>query len=149
MALSPSAMSPLAGTQRNPYGNRSPSPQQPLSKKDKKRNQYMAMSEDLRSSFSKERDAQYREQLIALQRDLNLITHADVNQPEPMDDDPEAIAQNAKNNPYQSELSTLAGRWYPAFVQEVNMTKEAKELNIIQINVLLPARTAFRMTDLK
>lgn len=110
-----------------------------MSKKDKKRNQYWALGEDLRLKFAEQRESQYRDQLVALQRDMNMITHCDVTQPELLDDSPEAIAQALEqittNNPYQSELSSLAGRWYPAFLQEMNSTKEAKELAIIGIHV--------------
>ena len=43
--------------------------------------------------FSSNREGHYRRQLIALQNDMNLITHADPYMPEPMEDSPDEIAR--------------------------------------------------------
>ncbi|RMZ79444.1 hypothetical protein DV738_g3346, partial [Chaetothyriales sp. CBS 135597] len=143
MAYSPTLTSPLAQGGRSGYtlgnANRSPSPPAPqaLSKRDRRRTQHLAHQQDLLDDFSSNRESHYRRQLIALQSDMNLITHADAYTPEPMDDSPEEIArlaeQAASGTPYQSELSSLAGKWYAEFVREVNDAKEAKELALIQI----------------
>lgn len=70
---------------------------------------------------------------------MNLITHADPYLPEPLEDSPEEIArlaeQAASGTPYQSEMSSLAGKWYAEFVHEINDAKEAKELALIQLIV--------------
>lgn len=136
MGRSPSPTSPLAGPYRHNYPNRSPSPPtQPMSKKDKRRSQHMAQQQELQDDFQQNREAQYRQQLVALQSDMNLITHADPYQPEPIDDSPDEIArvteQAAAGTPYQSELSALAGKWYSTFIAEVNDAKEQKELALI------------------
>ncbi|RMD41615.1 hypothetical protein DV735_g3527, partial [Chaetothyriales sp. CBS 134920] len=143
MAYSPTLTSPLARGGRSGYtlgnANRSPSPPAPqaLSKRDRRRTQHLAHQQDLLDDFSSNRESHYRRQLIALQSDMNLITHADAYTPEPMDDSPEEIArlaeQAASGTPYQSELSSLAGKWYAEFVREVNDAKEAKELALIQV----------------
>ena len=140
MAYSPSPTSPLAGVGRNNYVNRSPTPAaQPLSKKDKRRTQHLAHQQELMEDFSINREGHYRRQLIALQNDMNLITHADPYMPEPMEDSPDEIAriseQAASGTPYHSEMSALAGKWYAEFVNEVNDAKEEKELALIQLSV--------------
>ena len=99
----------------------------------------MAHQQELLDDFSANREGHYRRQLIALQNDMNLITHADPYMPEPIEDSPEEVArlaeQAASGTPYQSEMSSLAGKWYAEFVHEVNEAKEAKELALIQLAV--------------
>lgn len=119
---------------------RSPSPPtQPLSKRDKRRNQHVAHQNELLAEFSSNREQHYREQLIALQTDMNLITQADPYDPEPLEDSPEEVARIAEvaasGTPYQSQMSSLAGKWYAEFVHEVNDAKEAKELALISLMV--------------
>ena len=121
-------------------GRRSPSPPaQPISKRDKKRNQHIAHQQELINDFTQNRDVHYRAQLVALQYDMNLITAADPYDPEPLEDSPEEIARMveevAAGTAYQSEMSKLAGRWYSEFVQEVNEAKEAKEVELTQLMV--------------
>ena len=139
MAYSPSPTSPVAGSSMH-RGRRSPSPPaQPISKRDKKRNQHIAHQQELVDDFSQNRDAHYRQQLVALQLDMNLITQADPYHPEPLEDSPDEIARMmedvAAGTPYQSEMSKVAGRWYSEFVQEVNEAKEAKEVELTQLMV--------------
>ncbi|RMZ90079.1 hypothetical protein DV736_g2698, partial [Chaetothyriales sp. CBS 134916] len=147
MAYSPALTSPLGGGARSGYtnanananANPSPSPPapQPMSKRDRRRTQHLAHQQDLLDDFSSNRESHYRRQLIALQSDMNLITHADPYAPEPIDDSPEEIArlaeQAASGTPYQSELSSLAGKWYAEFVREVNDAKESKEIALIDV----------------
>ena len=100
---------------------------------------HVAHQQELLDDFSANREGHYRRQLIALQNDMNLITHADPYMPEPIEDSPEEVArlaeQAASGTPYQSEMSSLAGKWYVEFVHEVNEAKEAKELALIQLAV--------------
>ena len=133
MAYSPSPASP-------PAGRRSPTPPaQPLTKRDKRRNQHVALQQDYQAEFDNDREGHYRRQLIALQQDMNLVTQADPYRPEPLEDAPEDIVQlvakQASGTPYQSEMSSLAGKWYTEFVHEVNDAKEAKELALIELHV--------------
>lgn len=136
---SPTPPSPLAGAYtRNPYPNRSPSPQQPLSKKDKKRQQYNTLNAEILADFKANREAQYRQQLVSLQTDMNLIADVDPYQPDLIPDSAEDMIRAVdQKHPYQSELSPLAGKWYGTFVQEVNQAKEAKELSMIAVVVSL------------
>ncbi|KAL2444801.1 hypothetical protein ABEF95_017270 [Exophiala dermatitidis] len=138
MAYSPSPTSPNRldnGTYLHP---RSPTPPaQPLSKRDKRRNQHVAHQQELYNELASNREQHYREQLIALQTDMSLISQAYLYDAEPLEDSPEEIARitelAASGTPYQSQMSSLAGKWYAEFVQEVNDAKEAKELALIQL----------------
>jgi len=139
MAFSPSPTSPIAGPGAT-FGHRSPTPPvQHMSKRDKKRNQHMAHQQELLNEFNQNREFHYRQQLIALQHDMNLITQADPYDPEPLEDSPDEIKRLVEaataGTPYQSEMSAQAGKWYSEFVHEVNSAKEAKELELIQLIV--------------
>lgn len=144
MAYSPSPTSPLAGPGRSAaLGRRSVTPPaQPLSKRDKKRNQYLQQRQGLLNDFNENREHYYREQLIALQHDMNLIIQCDPYEPSLLEDTPEEIDRlveaTAANTPYQNELSSLAGKWYAEFVHEVNAAKEQKEIELIQLMVRRP-----------
>ncbi|KAL6243178.1 hypothetical protein RBB50_009729 [Rhinocladiella similis] len=139
MAYSPSPTPPLTGPDTSLYAHpRSPSPPtQPLSKRDKRRNQHVAHQQELHNELASNREQHYREQLIALQTDMSLISQADPYDPEPLEDSPEEIARIAElaasGTPYQSQMSSMAGKWYAEFVHEVNDAKEAKELALIQL----------------
>jgi Sds3-like len=128
---SPSPISPT-------MHGRSPPPQ-PVSKRDRKRNQQMAQFQDLSNDFKENRSAYFHKQIVALQHDMNLITQADPYKPEPLDDSPEAIAGlievAAAGTPYQSEMSLLAGKWYSEFVQDINQAKEARDVELTQLMV--------------
>ncbi len=148
MAYSPSPTPPLTGPDASLYPHRrSPTPPaQPLSKRDKRRNQHVAHQQELYNDLASNREQHYREQLIALQTDMSLISQADPYDPEPLEDSPEEIARIAElaasGTPYQSQMSSLAGKWYAEFVHEVNDAKEAKELALIQLMVRMRVETA-------
>ncbi len=141
MAYSPSPASPLPGPDVGAYSHRrSPTPPaQPLSKRDKRRNQHVAHQQELYNELSSNREQHYREQLIALQHDMNLISQVDPYEPEPLDDSPEEIAKvaelSASGTPYQSQMSALAGKWYSQFVDEINDAKDTKEDGLIKLMV--------------
>jgi Sds3-like len=101
----------------------------------------MAQYQDLSNDFKENRSTYFHRQLVALQHDMNLITQADPYHPEPLDDSPEAISSlvevAAAGTPYQSEISSLAGKWYSEFVQEINEAKEARDIELTQLMVLL------------
>jgi hypothetical protein len=111
----------------------------PISKRDKKRNQHIQLQQGIVEDFTLNRDPYYKSQLIALQYDMNLITQADPYNPEPMEDSPDEIAraveEAAAGTSYQAEMSKMAGRWYSDFVHEVNEAKEAKEIELTQLEV--------------
>ena len=99
----------------------------------------MAQFHDLSNDFSENRSAYFHKQIVALQHDMNLITQADPYNPEPLDDSPEAISNlievAAAGTPYQSEMSSLAGKWYSEFVQDINQAKEARDIELTQLMV--------------
>lgn len=133
MAYSPSPTSPLTG-------RRSPTPvAQPKTKREKRRDQHNVLQQDMQKEFSNNREQHYRAQLIALQHDMNFVTTADPYGPEPLEDSPDEIDRmiqiNASGTPFQSEMSSLAGKWYSEFVGEVNEAKESKEIELIQLAV--------------
>ena len=117
---------------------RSPPPQ-PISKRDRKRNQQMAQFQGLSNDFRENRGAYFHKQIVALQHDMNLITQADPYDPEPMDDSPEAIGGlievAAAGTSYQSEMSSLAGKRYSEFVHEVKQAKETRDIELTQLMV--------------
>lgn len=110
-----------------------------MSKREKRKHQHVTLQQDLQNDFNENRERHYREQLIALQTDMNLVSQADPYGPDPLDDTPDGIMRqiesSAYGTPYQSELSSLAGKWYTEFVGEVNEAKEAKELELIRLKV--------------
>lgn len=157
MAYSPSPTSPLAGQGSGFVNRASPTPpQQPVTKRDKRRMHHNAIQQDLQADFHNNREAHYRAQLLALQHDMNLIAQADPYNPESLEDAPEEMARIAEmagaGTPYQHEMSALAGRWYSSFVQEINETKEAAEIEMIRLKVNFLARrfysSALQLTSL-
>jgi Sds3-like len=106
----------------------------------------MAQLQDLSNDFKENRSAYFHKQIVALQHDMNLITQADPYSPEPLDDSPDAIAGligvAAAGTPYQSEMSSLAGKWYSEFVQEINQAKEARDIELTQLMVGLAREQA-------
>lgn len=148
MAYSPSPASPLGGPDGGPYSQRrSPTPPaQPLSKRDKRVNQHVAGLQGLHNDHASNREQHFRDQLIGLQHDMNLVSQADPYDPELLEDSPEELARvtemAASGTPYQSQMSSLAGRWYAEFVHEINDAKEAKEIALIQLMVWRPDLTS-------
>ena len=110
-----------------------------MTKRDKKRNQQMGQLQDLNNDFKEHRSTYFHKQMVTLQHDMNLITHANPYEPEPLDDSPDAVSQlvdiAAATAPYQANLSSLAGKWYSEFVQEVNQAKETRDVELTQLMV--------------
>ena len=114
-------------------------PAQPLTKRDKRRQNHINLQQALQADFDNGREGHYRSQLLALQHDMYMVTNADPYKPEPLDDGPADIArlvsEQAAGTPYQAEISSQAGKWYTEFVHEVNEAKEEKELALIELAV--------------
>ena len=123
-------------------------PAQPLSKRDKKRNQYLQQQQDLQTDFNEKREHYYRQQLIGLQHDMNLIIQSDPYDSSLLEDAPEEITrlveEAAANTPYQNELSAHAGRWYSEWVHAVNEAKEQKEIGLIQLAVRTTTQSRYQ-----
>src|SRR4051794_33553480 len=95
MAYSPSpTLSPTMAITSKPDRRQSPTPpQQPISKRDKRRGQLSERLSEITNSFQLNRDSHYRQQLHALQIDMTLIMGADPYTNGPLDDSPENIAK--------------------------------------------------------
>lgn len=120
----------------------SPSPppaNAPISKRDKRRSALQERLQDLTASFSQNRDAQFRQQLHALQCDMTLINNADPYTPGPLPDSAEEVAQLIERTVggglFGREMASLSGMWYSKFVQEVNQIKEDKDAELAMLVV--------------
>lgn len=112
----------------------SPPANPPLSKRDKRRTALQERLQDLTASFSQNRDAQFRQQLHALQCDMTLINNADPYALGPLPDSPEDIARLIENTvgggKFGKEMAAVAGTWYSRFVQEINLVKEETDAEL-------------------
>lgn len=119
----------------------------PISKRDKRRSALQERLQDLTASFSQNRDAQFRQQLHALQCDMTLINNADPYALGPLPDSAEDVARLVEGTVggglFGREMANLSGMWYAKFVQEVNQVKEEKdtELAMLAVCPALPCPT--------
>jgi len=115
----------------------------PISKRDKRRSALQERLQDLTASFSQNRDAQFRQQLHALQCDMTLINNADPYAPGPLPDSAEEVARLVEGTVgggiFGREMAGLSGMWYSRFVQEVNGVKEERDGELAMLVVWLPA----------
>lgn len=116
--------------------------QQPLTKRDKRRTALAEKLNDLTSTFSQNRDSHYRQQLHALQADMNLIMRADPYQDHPLDDSADGIAESINDilsgNPHPTangEPPPTSGRRYARFVEKLNNAIEERDAKITTLHV--------------
>ncbi|KAJ5888585.1 hypothetical protein N7495_008626, partial [Penicillium taxi] len=144
MAYSPAPPSPGTGFAYNQHPRRSASPtggisgSGPVSKRDKRRSALQDRLQDLTSTFSVNRDAQFRQQLHSLQCDMTLINNAEPLQPGPLPDSADEIAQIIEETvggggKFAKEMASLSGTWYSKFVQEVNRVKEQRDADLAKL----------------
>lgn len=154
MAYSPGPPSPGTGAAYNGdlhVRGRSTSPSGgvtgPISKRDKRRSALQDRLQELTTAFSQNRDAQFRQQLHALQCDMTLINSADSYQTGPLPDSAEDISrlieETVGGGNFAREMASLSGSWYAKFVQEVNHIKEQKDADLAQCMVCLLGRVRF------
>jgi hypothetical protein len=131
MAMSPSPpLSPVLGPSHR-YHTLSP-PQQP-SKRDKRRTLLADRLEEITRHFSQNRDIHYREQLQALQIDMNLIMEANANGNELLPNKPEEIEALVEENiktvrkPLGPVPPPRAGKIYADFAKDVNDAMEERD----------------------
>ena len=136
MAMSPSPqLSPvMGGSHRVDRHHSNSPPQQQLSKKDKKRTLLADRLAEITSQFSSNRDVHYREQLQALQIDMNLIMETDghgqgllPSMPQQVDD---LVQDNIKKTMMKSTGSNpppRAGKVYMDFARGVNDAMEERD----------------------
>lgn len=113
----------------------------PISKRDKRRSALQERLQDLTASFSQNRDAQFRQQLHALQCDMTLINNADPYALGPLPDSADDVARLVEGTVggglFGREMASLSGMWYARFVQEVNQVKEEKDAELAMLAVCL------------
>lgn len=134
MAMSPSPqLSPVLGPSYKMERHHTNSPPQQLSKRDKRRTLLADRLEEITRHFSQNRDIHYREQLQALQIDMNLIMEADAHGKEPLPSSPEAVEALVEEN-IKTVRKTLgaippprAGKIYAAFAKEINDAIEERD----------------------
>ena len=154
MAFSPSPqLSPRTATAGNTHAlkhERAMTPSilaPPLSKRDKRRTLLAEKLQDLTSAFSQNRDSYYRQQLQAIQADINLIMQADPYQDQPLDDSADDITKLLNDlmsgNPHSTvngELAATCGSRYARFVEQVNNAIEERDAKLTSLHVSSPLR---------
>ncbi|KAF4625475.1 hypothetical protein G7Y89_g12690 [Cudoniella acicularis] len=140
MAMSPSPqLSPVIGGGHRIDRQQSNSPpQQQLSKRDKKRTLLAERLADITAQFSANRDIHYREQLQALQIDMNLIMEADANGKEQLRNDPAEIDELVQENIRKTMMKSIgptppprAGKVYADFAKDVNDAMEERDAALV------------------
>lgn len=134
MATSPSPqLSPTMGLRVDRQQSNSP-PQQQLSKRDKKRTLLAERLAEITMQFSANRDIHYREQLQALQIDMNLIMEADAYGEKALTNDPVEIDMLVEENIKKSMMKSVgpnppprAGKMYADFAHSVNNAMEERD----------------------
>lgn len=158
MAYSPSphiASLPAPGSSSR-FNRHSPPPplQQPLSKRDKKRNAMENALAEISSSFAENRDHLYRKQLQALQADMNYIQAARLYDNVPLDgigdEGPEeantsaaASSAGSLRNAHQAHLNGHTRLEFPyktgpqtaQFIQEINNAMEQRDADLTTVVV--------------
>ncbi|KUJ15333.1 uncharacterized protein LY89DRAFT_648588 [Mollisia scopiformis] len=116
-----------------------PLPQQQLSKRDKRRTQLLERLNDMTAGFSANRDIHYRDQLQAIQVDINLITNADPHSKDVLPDRPEEIDSLVTKEVQRMMMKSLsdktplrAGRIYADFAKDVNDAIEERDSALTQ-----------------
>jgi hypothetical protein len=156
MAMSPSPqLSPSMGGAQRPDGIRPDTPPTvPLSKRDKRRTQLLDRLNEITANFNNNKDQYYRNQLQAIQIDTGLILHADPYRDDPLSDFGEEVQEmicNATNsNPQairailQKDVSSIAGKIYSEFANEVNNAVERRDAALTMHQVRISFRLDFK-----
>ena len=130
-------VSPIMGASHRIDRQQSNSPhlqEQQLSKRDKRRTGLANRLAEITAQFSDNRDVHYRNQLQALQIDINLIGEADAHGDMPLPDSAEAIERLVRDNLQKTLMKAIganvplrAGRVYADFAKEINDAMEEKD----------------------
>jgi hypothetical protein len=125
----------------------SPPPQpQPLSKRDKRRNNITDKLSDMIQTFTQDQHQHYRAQLQAIQVDMTMILRANPYENSPLDDSAEHVEQEIENVTGGSLPNTdasvkdylaLAGKRYHEYVQQVNHALEQRDADLTALQVRL------------
>lgn len=114
--------------------NSPPLQEQQLSKRDKRRTALANRLADITSQFSDHRDVHYRNQLQALQIDMNLIMDADAHGSSQLPDSAESIDNLVLENLQKTLMKAVggtpparAGRVYADFAKDINDAMEERD----------------------
>ena len=131
----------------------SPSAQQSMNKRDKRRVALQDRLNEITTNFAGNRDTQYRKQLQQYQADINYVTAAQLYDnkplPEPGEDDVDLAGPNGSgthrvphgaqpglaNGTNKSDLSLKLGRHATNFVQQVNDAMEQRDADLVTLVV--------------
>ena len=112
-------------------------PQQQLSKRDKRRSMLADRLEDITKQFSQNRDVHYREQLQAIQLDMNLIMEADPHGKDQLISGGSEIDMLVKASMQKIAMKSIgtvppprAGKAYADFAKEVNDAMEERDTTL-------------------
>ncbi|KAG9985584.1 hypothetical protein KCU78_g20726, partial [Aureobasidium melanogenum] len=118
----------------------SPSPPpQPLSKRDKRRNNITDKLADMIQTFTQDQHQHYRAQLQAIQVDMTMILRANPYENSPLDDSAEDVEREIENVTGGSLPNTdaavkdylaLAGKRYHEYVQQINHALEQRDADL-------------------
>lgn len=112
-----------------------PSPPPQPSKRDKRRAQLADRLAEITMQFSQNRDLHCRQELLALQVDMHLITEADVYDKAPLEDNGEEIQRLVEEIASRTTIKPMgpperAGRVYSEFVKEINNAVEQRDADL-------------------
>jgi len=128
--------SPLAMSQSPPV--------QPLTKRDKRRNNITDKLQDMISSFTQDQHQYYRAQLQAIQVDMTLILKSDPYENMPLDDSPSAIEGLINSltggvipgdKAAKDDYLALAGKRYYEYCQKINKAQEQRDADLTALKV--------------
>ena len=117
-------------------------PQQPLSKRDKKRSQIDNKVKEIEAARHANRDATLRAKLNALSRDIHYINRADLYQNQPLGDWPDdmmtEVASAAASSAGDPEITKVPlGKNAAQFVDQVNDAMEERDASLTNVHVRL------------
>lgn len=129
---------PLGSMRHDQNASNSPPPHREahLSKRDKRRTMLAERLEQMTAQFSSQRDSHYREQLQALQIDMNLIMEADCFSDVPVVSNPAGIddlvrTSMAKMKNVGPNPPPGAGRLYAKWAKGINDNIEARDARMV------------------
>ena len=116
-----------------------PNPQQPLSKREKKRSAIENRLKEITTSFTANRDMRLRNQLNSIARDIIYINQCDPHQDKPLDDGPDDLMLDVSGAPVsastEGESRVPLGKHALNFVNDVNDAMEDRDANLVKTHV--------------
>jgi len=138
MDRSPPGSPPASNMRHDRMASASPPPHREahLSKRDKRRTMLQERLAEMTAQFTHTRDQHYREQLQALQLDMNLIMEADCYTDVPIVSDPAGVDQLVRQG--MAKMKNVgpspppgAGRLYAKWAKGINDNIEERDANMV------------------